>query len=114
MYEKYQHHDFGRCPRVNCQGQPTLPTGLSDHARLYAVNIYCPCCQEIYFPRSSKHSGIDGAYFGSTFAHLFLMNYPDLIPSKTDETYIPRIYGFKISRESDYHKLRGKCKSETG
>ena len=27
--EKFQHVDFGRCPRVYCQGQPCLPVGQS-------------------------------------------------------------------------------------
>lgn len=27
--EKFQHVDFGRCPRVYCQGQPCLPGGQS-------------------------------------------------------------------------------------
>ncbi len=101
--------DFGRCPRVQCQGQPTLPIGLSDQPRLYPVNIYCPSCQEIYYPRSGKHAHIDGAYFGTTFAHLFLLNYPELIPTRVEEKYVPRIYGFKISSESAYYKLRYRC-----
>jgi casein kinase II subunit beta len=44
------------------------------------VNVFCPRCQEIYYPRSSKHANIDGAYFGTTFANLFLLQNPDLIP----------------------------------
>lgn len=70
------------------------------------MNLYCPCCQDIYFPRSSRHAGIDGAYFGSTFAHMFLLNYPDLIPKKPEEVFVPRIYGFKINSGSDYYRLR--------
>jgi hypothetical protein len=49
---------------------------------------------------------LDGAYFGTTFAHLFLLLHPQLIPSPPEVTYIPRIYGFKISKDSEYHKAR--------
>lgn len=102
MHEKFQNADFGRCPRVYCQGQPGLPVGLSDLPRCYSVNIYCPRCQELYYPRASKHGNIDGAFFGTTFAHLFLLQNPDLLPPKSQESYVPRIYGFRINNESAY------------
>ena len=104
--EKFQSVDFGRCPRVYCQGQPVLPVCLSDVPRNFSVNVYCPRCQEIYYPRSTKHANLDGAYFGTTFAHLFLLSYPDLIPPKSAQFYVPRIYGFRINRESAYYKQR--------
>ena len=106
MFEKYQEAEFGRCPRVNCHGQSCLPVGLSDQQRNYPVNIYCPKCQELYYPRSTKQAGLDGAFFGTTFAHMFLLSYPELIPRKPTSVYIPKIYGFKINRESAYYTLR--------
>ena len=54
MYLKYQNVDFGRCPRVFCQGQPVLPVGQSDLPRTTTVNIFCPKCMDIYFPKSSR------------------------------------------------------------
>lgn len=42
MVEKFQHVDFGRCPRVYCQGQPCLPVGQSDIPRQRTVKIFCP------------------------------------------------------------------------
>ena len=108
MYEKYQEGSFGKCPRVSCQGQGLLPIGQSDQPRNYPINVYCPRCQELYFPRSMRHVTLDGAYFGTTFAHMFLLNYPELIPRGVtlDQKYTPRIYGFRINQESDYFKLR--------
>ncbi|KAG6395145.1 hypothetical protein SASPL_145784 [Salvia splendens] len=76
MLEKYKNYDFGRCPRVYCCGQPCLPVGQSD------------------IPRSN----IDGAYFGTTFPHLFLMTYGHLKPQKPTQSYVPRVFGFKMHK----------------
>ena len=71
MFNKYQDAEFGTCPRVSCEGQHCLPVGMSDQQRSYPVNVYCPRCQELYYPRSTKQAGLDGAYFGTTFAICF-------------------------------------------
>ncbi|GEM06972.1 casein kinase II subunit beta [Rhodotorula toruloides] len=83
MIEKYKKGDFGRCPRVLCFGQSLLPLGLSDIPYQKAVKLYCPRCEDLYSPKSSRHGSIDGAYFGSTFAHMLFMVYPGMIPSKS-------------------------------
>ncbi|KAL3651177.1 putative casein kinase II subunit beta-4 [Castilleja foliolosa] len=95
MLEKYKNYDFGRCPRVYCCGQPCLPVGQSDIPRSSTVKIYCPKCEDIYYPRS-KYQDIDGAYFGTTFPHLFLMTYGHLKPQKPTQSYVPRVFGFKM------------------
>jgi hypothetical protein len=76
MYEKYRVASFGRCPHVFCQGQPVLPVGLSDLPRNYTVNVFCPRCHGLFFPKSTRQANIDGAYFGTTFPHLYLMTHP--------------------------------------
>ena len=98
MGEKFANAAFGRCPRVLCQGQAVLPVGRSDLPRNYTVNVYCPSCQDIFHPKSSRAASIDGAYFGTTFAHLFLLNRPNVIPTQPATAYTPRIYGFKINK----------------
>ncbi|KAE8679486.1 Casein kinase II subunit beta [Hibiscus syriacus] len=50
--EKYRNYDFGRCPRVYCCGQSCLPVGQSDIPPSSTVKIYCPKCEDIYYPRS--------------------------------------------------------------
>lgn len=75
MYEKFRAATFGRCPQVFCQGQPVLPVGLSDLPRGYSVNVFCPRCHGLFFPRSTRQANIDGAYFGTTFPHLYLMTH---------------------------------------
>lgn len=138
MYEKYRSAAFGRCPRVFCQGQPVLPVGLSDLPRNYTVNVFCPRCHGLFFPKSTRQANIDGAYFGTTFPHLYLMTHPvsgtmltlktaslilkapkshtiiyvgfsnfayqDMIPAKPAQTYVPRVYGFKVNESSLFYK----------
>ncbi|KAL1371085.1 casein kinase II subunit beta-1 isoform X2 [Arachis hypogaea] len=97
MLDKYKNYDFGRCPRVYCSGQPCLPVGQSDIPRSSTVKIYCPRCEDLYYPRS-KYQDIDGAYFGTTFPHLFLMTYGQLKPQKPSQSYVPRVFGFKLHK----------------
>lgn len=96
MAEMYARFEFGRCPRVCCNGQAMLPIGQSDTLRLHTVKLYCPRCKDIYYPKLNRHSQVDGAYFGTTFAHLFLMSYPEYAPNPPVYCYVPRVYGFKI------------------
>ena len=50
--------EFGRCPRVLCNGQPCLPVGTADVPRQSTVKIYCPKCKDIYYPRSKYQVGV--------------------------------------------------------
>ncbi|KAK1318960.1 putative casein kinase II subunit beta-4 [Acorus calamus] len=61
MHEKFKRVDFGRCPRVFCAGQPCLPVSSSDIPRSGSVKIYCPKCEDLYFPRCKYQSNMDGA-----------------------------------------------------
>ncbi|KAI3693746.1 hypothetical protein L1987_76698 [Smallanthus sonchifolius] len=98
MLEKYKTAEFGRCPRVYCCGQPCLPVGQSDVSRQNNVKIFCPKCEDIYTPQSRFQDNLDGAYFGSTFPHLFLMTYGSLKPQKASQDYIPKVFGFKVHK----------------
>ena len=72
------------------------------------VKIFCPKCQCVYHPppvrsRSSHHggagaAGVDGAAFGTTFPHLFLMTFSNLVPDPLpqDSSYVPRVFGFRV------------------
>ncbi len=79
-----------------CNNHPCLPVGTSDVFRTATVKIFCPKCSDIYFPRSKYQGNIDGAYYGTTFPHLFLMTYGYLKPPQCATTYVPRIFGFRI------------------
>ncbi|KGO75226.1 Casein kinase II, regulatory subunit, alpha-helical [Penicillium italicum] len=96
MLEKYKKSDFGKCPRVMCDGHALLPMGESDLPNISTVKLYCPKCEDIYNPKSSRHSSIDGAYFGTSFHSVLFQVYPALNPEKSSRRYEPRIFGFKV------------------
>ncbi|POM80058.1 Casein kinase II subunit beta, partial [Phytophthora palmivora] len=112
MLDKYQNLDFGRCHRVYCQGQPVLPVGQSDVPRHTTVNVFCPKCRDIFFPKSQRAGQIDGAYFGATFPHVFLMTHSHLVVPPPTQTYVPRVFGYKVHSSSEYYT--GKKKSSSG
>mmetsp|Transcript_6388 Transcript_6388/g.10074 ORF Transcript_6388/g.10074 Transcript_6388/m.10074 type:complete len:231 (+) Transcript_6388:133-825(+) len=103
MRRKLKELDFGICPSLPCQQNPVLPVGLRDELGISGAMIYCPRCNNIYLPASrcgyrADDGELDGAYFGTTFPHLFMMQYSELwpqLPIKT-ENYVPRCFGFKV------------------
>eukprot|EP01025_Chloroclados_australasicus_P042668 TRINITY_DN4535_c0_g1_i1.p2 TRINITY_DN4535_c0_g1~~TRINITY_DN4535_c0_g1_i1.p2 ORF type:complete len:341 (-),score=20.38 TRINITY_DN4535_c0_g1_i1:142-1164(-) len=96
MLEKFRNCDFGRCPRVGCNGQACLPVGTSDQPRVSTVKVFCPKCEDIYYPRSYYQGNLDGAFFGTTFPHLLLLSYPAYRPAKAEPEYVPKVFGFKL------------------
>jgi len=81
MVDKYEAGIFGLCPRVYCEGMNVVPSGRSDLPGLDTVKLYCPNCHDIYAPPSSRYQGVDGAFFGTTFPHLFFQSYRELAPA---------------------------------
>ncbi|KAG9317391.1 casein kinase II regulatory subunit-domain-containing protein [Chiua virens] len=81
MVDKYESAAFGVCPRVYCMGCNVVPCGRSDLPGIDTVKLYCPNCNDIYTPPSSRFQGVDGAFFGTTFAHLFFQSYRELAPA---------------------------------
>mgnify|MGYP002775811678 FL=1 len=56
--EKYKNVAFGRCPKFHCSGQPCLPVGQSDNPHTSTVKIYCPKCEDVYYPLSKFQGSI--------------------------------------------------------
>lgn len=116
MLDKYERHVFSTCPNAYCdsQNQAVLPSGPSDQLRVGKATVYCPRCQEIYFPKSARLEQLDGAYFGPSFPHLFFLTYTHLVPSDQPTLYVPKIFGFKLHRSVKDHlrKLRAERDSQ--
>ena len=58
--DKYESAAFGVCPRVYCMGCNVVPCGRSDLPGIDTVKLYCPNCNDIYAPPSSRFQGVDG------------------------------------------------------
>ncbi|KAG1502813.1 hypothetical protein G6F47_003298 [Rhizopus delemar] len=112
MLEKYKKAEFGRCPRVLCNLQPLLPVGLSDVPCVKTVKLYCPKCEDIYNPKSSRHASIDGAYFGTSFPHMLFQAHANYMPTKSNDRYEPRIFGFKIHHIAEQHRWQDRAREE--
>lgn len=70
--EKAQMKTYGTCPRLLCEKTIMLPIGLSEELSASRVKVYCPRCQDVFYPKG-KSLDIDGAYFGISFPHIFLL-----------------------------------------
>jgi len=96
--EKYESGVFGICPRVYCVSCNVVPCGRVDIPGNDTVKLYCPNCNDIYVPPSSRFQGVDGAcvsflyrliynsyilgaFFGTTFPHLFFQTYREWAPA---------------------------------
>lgn len=97
MQDKYRIGEFGKCPRIYCKGQNVLPIGLTDVPFIKSVKHYCPHCEDVYTTRSTKYQYIDGAYFGTSFPHMFFQVYPQMVPEKSGDRFVPRLFGFKVN-----------------
>jgi len=111
MLHRYQKGIFGTCPRVYCEHQPLLPYGQSETPRISLLRFYCPRCQDLYAAQKARHEGIDGAYFGSNFAHIFSIQYP---PIKSKQEFIGTISGFRIHKSSNNHPQKISFDPQTG
>jgi len=101
MLEKYENKEFGVCPRHFCKECALLPMGMSDDLNEGRVLLFCPRCEELYNvpygPDGNASISLDGGYFGPTFPHMMMLSKPQLLPPKTNDSYIPRVFGFRVS-----------------
>lgn len=131
---QYAAKEFGICPLVQCGGQPALPLGTNDDMGIDTVKMFCPKCNQVYHPppirsssRQGNASGVDGAAFGTTFPHLFLMTFSNLVPDPAESsTYVPRVFGFRVHKSArslsraaavsreDSHSMNGSDQAQAG
>lgn len=108
MWERFEHHAFGTCPRYLCHDQSLLPVGLSNLPNKAPARGYCLNCQDIYVPPSQKHAKMDGVPFGTTFSHFLIRTALYSNDQKARDgrksarawqQFVPKIYGFRIYKE---------------
>ena len=114
MREKFEAKHWGTCPRYYCYNNPVLPYGKSNSPGVHCVQVYCPVCKEIYDSFDIRAEGIDGAYFGPTFAIMFCKFYPQLFSCEKPEQIL-RIHGFRIANyknKSDFFTMTEPPKTD--
>jgi casein kinase II subunit beta len=97
--QKYKQGVFPRCPRVYCKGTECLPYGITDQPGEHRINMYCPCCNDVYNVKDLRFALVDGAYFGPSYVHLYMQSWPS--PGQNRKRYVPNIFGFAICNEAD-------------
>lgn len=114
MLIKYEKRLFGSCIRYYCEQAAMLPVGLSDQLNKETVRLYCPRCKDIYVAQFSKCSmskftPLDGAYFGTSFPHMFFMVFPYYRPKPLKESFVPTLFGFKIHQSAyEYQAVKSE------
>lgn len=101
MAEKYEENCFGSCPRYYCDGMHLIPIGRFDSPGIETVRLYCPNCNDIYLPSSSRYLNIDGAFFGTSFVGLFMKMFPEIdrqTKQRTKDQFQLKLFGFKLSQ----------------
>lgn len=103
MAEKYEEKCFGSCPRYYCDGMHLIPIGRFDSPGIETVRLYCPNCNDIYLPSSSRYLNIDGAFFGTSFVGLFTKMFPEIerqTKQRTKDQFQLKLFGFKLNESS--------------
>lgn len=107
MASKFERNDFGSCPRYFCDGMHLIPVGSTDVPGQEPVRLFCPCCNDIYIPSSSRYLNIDGAFFGTTFPGLLVKMFPEIenqcrirINKFSQNDFGLKLFGFKINELS--------------
>lgn len=102
MAKKYENNCFGSCPRYYCEGTHMLPIGRFDSPGYETVRLYCPNCNDIYLPSSSRYLNTDGAFFGTSFAGLFMKMFPEVNKSREfiQNQYQLKLFGFKLNERA--------------
>ena len=98
---------------VNCNDAKLLPIGRSDLPHQSNVKLFCPACCELFHidRHHAAANKLDGAYFGTTFPHLLIMQFKEQFAHLRRGTYVPRIFGFKVHCDSGSDDSAGASSS---
>jgi hypothetical protein len=93
-----------------CKSAAVLPWGEEVALGRGPVRLYCPNCEELFtVPSSVKAAKLDGAYFGPSFAHAFVLQHSGsglLSISKDAASYTPKILGFRVAGQPGRPSLK--------
>ena len=97
LKDKYDCVQYGTCPRLNCQNESLLPIGLSSQMNVSKVKVFCPCCREIFVPKTNID--LDGAYFGPNAAHIFIDEMHISSKRYNFQPFVHTAFGFRLRSE---------------
>ena len=105
LESKYRRSEFQSCPMLECSHRYCLPVGLTDAPNEHSVHYFCPSCQHVYRPEDPNVRLLDGAYFGTSAAHILLLLAPSYGKRPDNHArYGPKIFGFVVHK--DERKLK--------
>lgn len=107
MKEKFSDGEFPKCPRYLCNGHSCLPYGTSEIYGENTLKLFCPSCCDVYDMYIPLYQNIDGAFFGPNYVHILKQRYRTVTPSKPLKELVPRVFGFKMSRQKP-KKIKSK------
>ncbi|GMM28766.1 casein kinase 2 regulatory subunit [Martiniozyma asiatica (nom. inval.)] len=109
MADKYEQNVFGSCPRFLCEGMHLIPVGRYDVPGVETVRLYCPNCNDIYLPPSSRYLNIDGAFFGTSFAGMFIKMFPEIerqCQVRGKSTFKLKLFGFGVNERAGGGRMK--------
>lgn len=100
MLDRVLNKEYGGCPRYGCKGTPLIPIGLSNQYGKSNTMVYCHNCNNLFEAKGSLKK-LDGAAWGSSFAHFLVLTYPYQFEKKALSSYIPKIFGFAVAEPEE-------------
>lgn len=100
VLDRVLNREYGICPRYGCKDVPLIPIGLSNQIGKSSTMVYCHNCNNLFEPRGSLKK-LDGAAWGSGFAHFLILSYSYQFKKTPIKEYVPRIFGFKVAEPEE-------------
>ncbi|OHT09752.1 Casein kinase II subunit beta [Tritrichomonas foetus] len=94
MIEKQKKGEFFKCPRMLCHNFTCVPVGITNDLNKDKVKMFCPNCTDVY--NYDGQFPVDGGFFGPDWVHHLMNENPEIVSEELPETYIPRVFGFKV------------------
>ncbi|KAM0681548.1 hypothetical protein GINT2_000061 [Glugoides intestinalis] len=100
VLDRVLNKEYGLCRHYGCKNIPLIPIGLSNQIGDSSTMTYCHNCNNLFEPRGSLKK-LDGAAWGTSFAHFLVLSYSYQFKKTAIEEYIPRVFGFRVSEPEE-------------